>query len=83
MTSSHTDQIVGFHDGAPGDGNAPDLLTITCPRCGAEVTQRFYGPCAGCVGSLRVEQRRTGTATVDSEYVPKVNVTPNQVATKD
>jgi hypothetical protein len=44
---------------------------------------RFYGPCDSCrtelVASLGGEAR-----AVDVEaYVPKMNVTPNAVATKD
>lgn len=26
---------------------------MTCPRCGAEVEQRFYGPCEACRSALR------------------------------
>lgn len=23
-------------------------MTFSCPRCGVDVDERFYGPCAGC-----------------------------------
>jgi hypothetical protein len=44
---------------------------------------RFYGPCDEC----RTELRRTGRVEARvvevAEYEPKMNVTPNAVATKD
>ena len=53
-----------------------------CPRCGASAELRFAGPCAACVAELR--ERLQGIArTVDAEYDPKMNVTPNAVASKD
>ena len=60
------------------------LLAVTCPRCGSSVDQRFYGPCAGCVDELYV--KFTGEARDDvaaEEYVPKMNVVPNAIASKD
>ena len=54
-----------------------------CPRCRRDVQMRFYGPCDDCRAELRAlylgEQREVETV----DYVPKMNVTPNQVATKD
>lgn len=53
-----------------------------CPRCGRTVTERFYGPCAGCRDDLRARiagERRSVEAAV---YEPKMNVTPNAVALK-
>jgi len=61
----------------------PDTLTLACPRCGTEVTERFYGPCAGCRTELRVKYLSEGRVVELAEYVPKMNVTPNAVATKD
>lgn len=57
--------------------------TITCPRCGAESDERFYGPCATCRDDLR--QRLGGQAreVEVAAYEPKMNVVPNQIATKD
>jgi hypothetical protein len=57
-------------------------LAMTCPRCGAETQQRFSGPCAGCVRELRVRMASVAR-DVDTEYEPKMNVTPNAVALKD
>lgn len=57
--------------------------TFDCPRCTASVTEAFYGPCTSCREELRATlagERREVTA---AEYVPKMNVTPNAVATKD
>jgi hypothetical protein len=60
-----------------------ELLDFTCPRCSATVSARFYGPCDPC----RVELRATvGGEARDVEveaYEPKMNVVPNQVASKD
>ncbi|MEM7341088.1 MAG: hypothetical protein AAF467_20695 [Actinomycetota bacterium] len=59
-------------------------MRVTCPRCGAEVTVRFYGPCDACRAVLRNELGSDGRDDVESaEYEPKMNVTPNAVATKD
>lgn len=60
-----------------------DLVDVTCPRCATSTQERFYGPCTACREALRAslggEQRDVAAA----EYVPKMNVTPNAVATKD
>ena len=59
-----------------------DPLAFTCPRCSSEVTARFYGPCDECRDVLRAmggEAREVEPGA----YEPKMNVTPNQVATKD
>jgi len=60
-----------------------DPLSFTCPRCGAAVDERFYGPCAPCRGVLRAEQSRVPQDVEVAAYEPKMNVVPNQVATKD
>lgn len=60
----------------------PDRLPFTCPRCSSEVAERFYGPCTSCRGDLE----RLGGAAREVEvaaYEPKMNVTPNQIASKD
>jgi hypothetical protein len=61
----------------------PESQTYACPRCGTQVTETWYGPCDPCRGELRAtlggEQRDIEAA----DYVPKMNVTPNAVATKD
>ncbi|MGB8857743.1 MAG: hypothetical protein WCC60_00730 [Ilumatobacteraceae bacterium] len=60
-----------------------DLLIVTCPRCGAEGTARFYGPCESCRTELRAKFLGEGRVVEVAEYVPKMNVTPNAVALKD
>ena len=61
-----------------------ELLDVTCPRCRSAVSQMFYGPCASCITELRAT---IGTAPLGEAaavaYEPKMNVTPNFVATKD
>ena len=57
-------------------------LPFTCPRCGAVAEQRFAGPCAACIADLRATVR-ADARDAQSEYVPKMNVTPNAVALKD
>ena len=60
----------------------PDTQAFTCPRCESEVTEAWYGPCGWCRGELRAAQ--AGEARdVAVDYEPKMNVTPNAVATKD
>jgi len=60
-----------------------DVLDFTCPRCNLEVAEAFYGPCESCreqlVAALGCEARDVEAAA----YEPKMNVVPNQIATKD
>ena len=56
-------------------------MQITCPRCQASVDEEFYGPCSVCRVQLRASGREA--RAVDTTYEPKMNVTPNAVATKD
>lgn len=60
-----------------------DPLEFNCPRCSESVNERFYGPCAQCRETLKThlggEPREVGA----TKYEPKMNVTPNQVATKE
>ncbi|HEX4979737.1 MAG TPA: hypothetical protein VFV35_06710 [Acidimicrobiales bacterium] len=60
-----------------------ELLADDCPRCGAVVSQRFYGPCATCRSALRAQSAGGGRDVEAVAYEPKMNVVPNQVATKD
>lgn len=61
----------------------PETSTHACPRCHRDVTEAWYGPCTTCRDALRSslggEQRALDTV----DYEPKMNVTPNAVATKD
>jgi hypothetical protein len=56
---------------------------LCCPRCGQQHDGRFYGPCEPCRivlrGMFSGEKRSVSVA----EYEPKMNVTPNAVATKE
>jgi hypothetical protein len=58
-------------------------VEVTCPRCGRTAEQRFYGPCDECRTALRAAYRAEGRVVEVAEYEPKMNVTPNAVATKD
>lgn len=61
-----------------------ELLSFTCPRCDAAVDEAFYGPCTSCRAQLVAAN--AGAARDDVEvaaYEPKMNVVPNQIASKD
>ena len=60
-----------------------DLLTVTCPRCGSATEARFYGPCPSCRQELLATQGGEARAVESADYEPKMNVTPNAVASKD
>ena len=60
-----------------------DQLTFTCPRCNRDVSARFYGPCDDCRAELRATFDFDGREVDAAEYEPKMNVTPNAIATKD
>jgi len=60
-----------------------ELLEITCPRCHKEVAERFYGPCTACREVLVREVRKDAQQLDDVVYEPKMNVIPNQIATKE
>ena len=62
-----------------------ELASFACPRCHESVRERFYGPCTACRETL-VATMRKDAAEIDAAavaYEPKMNVVPNQVATKD
>jgi len=58
-------------------------ISYECPRCASPTAGRFYGPCESCRDELRATQGGEKRAMQAAEYEPKVNVTPNAVATKD
>ena len=60
-----------------------DLARIACPRCGTDVQERFYGPCGSCRAELRARLGGEAREVEVEAYEPKMNVVPNQVATKD
>lgn len=58
-------------------------LDVTCPRCGAATTARFYGPCEDCRAALRATLGGDPRAVEAPAYEPKMHVTPNAVALKE
>ena len=60
-----------------------DTNVFVCPRCGTDVTEKFYGPCQSCRTELRAKFLGEGRVVDVAEYEPKMNVTPNAVALKD
>ena len=61
----------------------PDQLDFACPRCGAAVSEVWYGPCGSCRVELRVQLAGIARDVEAADYEPKMNVTPNAVALKD
>lgn len=62
---------------------APDSVGFTCPRCGEQVEARFYGPCPACSQVLQATYQQKKNDVEAPEYEPKMNVTPNAIATKE
>jgi len=60
-----------------------EIFQFSCPRCASDVSERFYGPCAGCRVDLRATQWNEPKELELAGYEPKMNVVPNQVAMKD
>ncbi|MBS1836454.1 MAG: hypothetical protein JST64_02020 [Actinobacteria bacterium] len=58
-------------------------LDFTCPRCSRPATEAFYGPCGTCRTTLRAVIGGEARDVEVGDYEPKMNVTPNAVATKD
>lgn len=58
-------------------------MDFVCPRCTTPVDDEFYGPCASCRDVLRATMGGEQTDVVVAAYEPKMNVVPNQVATKE
>ena len=58
-------------------------LDFECPRCGAATAARFYGPCESCRDQLRATLGGEQRDIEVQAYEPKMNVVPNQIATKD
>ena len=59
------------------------LLDFACPRGGLSVHEEFYGPCSTCVEELRATVRLDKAVVAVADYEPKMNVTPNAVASKE
>jgi hypothetical protein len=65
-----------------------DLLDLApidfeCLRCGETQPMRFRGLCGACRDELQQRFAREAREVEVAEYEPKMNVTPNAVATKD
>jgi hypothetical protein len=65
------------------DDPIDELIDLTCPRCAHPAAQRFYGPCTHCRDELRATIVGEARELEASDYEPKVNVTPNAIATKE
>ncbi|MBW8825090.1 MAG: hypothetical protein JF603_01895 [Acidobacteria bacterium] len=59
------------------------MLDFDCPRCHRPVSEELYGPCAPCRDELRSTMQRAARSMAAADYEPKMNVVPNQVATKE
>jgi hypothetical protein len=60
-----------------------DGLGFRCPRCGAAVTEPFYGPCRSCRAQLVTAFAGERRDIEVARFEPTMHVTPNAVATKD
>ena len=58
-------------------------LHFDCPRCAQPADARFYGPCDSCREQLRASMVVAVRDVEVEAYEPKMNVVPNQVATKE
>ena len=73
-----------FQTGRAADGDTPEgPLAFDCPRCGEATEARRWGPCQACRDGLAAAASREGRDVEIGAYEPKMNVVPNQVATKD
>lgn len=61
----------------------PTQQSYDCPRCARAVTEQYYGPCDACRTDLRATLGGDARDIAAVTYEPKMNVTPNAVATKD
>jgi hypothetical protein len=61
----------------------PDDQPFPCPRCGRQVTERFWGPCADCRAQLVATVRGQAHHVEVGRFEPAMHVVPNQVATKE
>lgn len=60
-----------------------DRLDFSCPRCARDVREELYGPCTSCRAELRSTIVAEARQVAEADYVPKMNVTPNAVASKE
>jgi hypothetical protein len=60
------------------------LDLFACPRCGATVEERFWGPCQSCrLELVAAHQGEQSGETETARFEPAMHVVPNHVATKD
>lgn len=75
------------HGASPGEGDllgSAGAARFVCPRCGTSgVVARFYGPCDDCREELGRTMKGAPHEVEVEAYVPKLNVVPNHVATKE
>ena len=64
-------------------GDTDELLEFSCPRCAREVQEALYGPCSSCRTTLRALISAEAREAAQADYEPKMNVTPNAVASKE
>jgi hypothetical protein len=69
--------LTRHHDGVTTN------LQFECPRCRRPTEERWFGPCTTCRDDLRATLGSEPRAVEVADYEPKMNVTPNQVATKE
>ena len=58
-------------------------IEFDCPRCHKPVMARFYGPCSNCRQELIAKFEPEAQEVEAPKFEPKMNVTPNAVATKE
>lgn len=63
--------------------DAASDVSYDCPRCDRAVVEPYYGPCDSCRAELRLTYAGISREVEAPEYEPKMNVTPNAVASKE
>lgn len=58
-------------------------LEFACPRCQRNAVEPFYGPCNECRALLRAQYVGAARDVETAAYEPKMNVVPNQIASKE
>lgn len=61
----------------------PMAELLPCPRCTKPNPSELYGPCDSCRAELRATMGGQARQVDVADYEPKMNVVPNQVATKE
>ena len=75
--------LIGYGMRVASPENSVELLSFACPRCNSDVLERLYGPCTSCRDELQANQKIVARDVEVAPYEPKMNVTPNFVATKE